>query len=109
MTTDTLPRSRSGGRAARRALRTAVDVTMLPGVHNKIPTCEILTGSQIEKIDAASMDILENVGVIFRDDIALADWKRAGAKIEGERVYLDDAQQQEARQKAEEQVSEFCG
>ena len=26
----------------------------------------------------------------------------------GERVYLDDAQQQEARQKAEEQVTEFC-
>ncbi len=26
----------------------------------------------------------------------------------GERVYLDDTQRQEARQKAEEQVSEFC-
>jgi hypothetical protein len=26
----------------------------------------------------------------------------------GERVYLDDAQRQEARQKAEEQVAEFC-
>ena len=27
---------------------------------------------------------------------------------DGERVYLDDAQRQEARQKAEEQVAEFC-
>ncbi len=89
MTIDTPPRSRAGGRAARRALRTAVDITMLPGIDNNIPTCEILTGSQIEKIDAASMDILENVGVIFRDDVALADWKAAGAKIKGERVYLD--------------------
>jgi trimethylamine--corrinoid protein Co-methyltransferase len=35
------------------------------------------------------MDILENVGVQFRDDIALADWKAAGAKVEGEMVYLD--------------------
>lgn len=26
----------------------------------------------------------------------------------GQRVYLDDAQRQEARQKAEEQISEFC-
>jgi hypothetical protein len=26
----------------------------------------------------------------------------------GERVYLDDTQRQEARQKAEDQVSEFC-
>jgi len=27
---------------------------------------------------------------------------------DGQRVYLDDAQRQEARQKAEEQISEFC-
>ncbi len=31
---------------------------------------------------------------------------RTGA--DGQRVYLDDAQRQEARQKAEEQISEFC-
>lgn len=80
---------RSGGRAARRALRNATDMTMLPGIHNRIPTCEILTGSQIERIDAASMHILENVGVVFRDAIALADWTAAGAKVVGERVYLD--------------------
>lgn len=82
-------RTRSGGRAARRALRSAPNFTMLSGIHNKIPTCEILSGSQVEQIDAASMDILENVGVIFRDEIALADWKRVGAKVVGERVYLD--------------------
>jgi len=48
-----------------------------------------MDGAQVEKIDSASMDILENVGVVFRDEIALADWKRAGAKVVGERVYLD--------------------
>ena len=89
MTRDTAPRSRSGGRAARRALRTAPSFEMLPGVHNRLPTCEILTGSQVERIDAASMEILENVGVIFRDDVALADWRAAGAKVQGDRVYLD--------------------
>ena len=89
MTTDQPTRNRSGGRAARRALRAIPNVAMLPGLHNKIPTCEIMTGSQVERIDAASMDILENVGVIFRDDIALADWKVAGAKVQGDRVYLD--------------------
>jgi len=82
-------RSRSGGRAARRALRSAPDFTMLPGINNRIPTCEILNGSQIERIDAASMDILENVGVVFRDKIALADWTRAGAKVVGDRIYPD--------------------
>jgi trimethylamine--corrinoid protein Co-methyltransferase len=48
-----------------------------------------MTPDQIEKIDAASMNILENVGVQFRDNIALADWKAAGAKVVGEIVYLD--------------------
>jgi trimethylamine--corrinoid protein Co-methyltransferase len=78
-------RSRAGGRAARHA----PNFEMLPGLRNTIPTCEIMTGSQVARIDAASMDILENIGVIFRDDIALADWRRAGAKVAGDRVYLD--------------------
>jgi trimethylamine--corrinoid protein Co-methyltransferase len=62
---------------------------MLPALKRKLPLTEPMTPDQIEKIDAASMDILENVGVQFRDDIALADWKRAGAKVVGEMVYLD--------------------
>lgn len=83
------PRTRSGGRASRRALRTAPNVSMLPGLRNTLPWCEIMDGSQVERIDSASMDILENTGVIFRDDIALTDWKAAGAKVDGETVYLD--------------------
>jgi trimethylamine--corrinoid protein Co-methyltransferase len=47
---------------------------------------------QVRRIDDASMAILEQVGVVFRDEIALQDWKRAGARIEGERVYFDRAQ-----------------
>ena len=81
--------ARAGGRQSRRALRTAVDTRMLPGLTNTLPPCEIMNGSQVERIDATSMDILENIGVVFRDDIALDDWRRAGAKVEGDRVYLD--------------------
>lgn len=82
-------RSRSGGRAGRRAIRTAPDHTMLPGLRRTLPLCEPLDEEQIRKLDDASMAILEEVGIVFRDPIALADWKRAGAKVEGERVYLD--------------------
>ncbi|MEM8577241.1 MAG: trimethylamine methyltransferase family protein [Pseudomonadota bacterium] len=82
-------RIRSGGRAARRAARARIEATILPGLRNTLPVCEILSGSQVERIDAASMDILENVGVVFRDEIALADWRRAGAKVKGETVFLD--------------------
>ncbi len=35
-----------------------------------------MSAEQVERIDAASMDILETVGVLFRDPIALDDWKR---------------------------------
>ncbi|WP_299288047.1 trimethylamine methyltransferase family protein [uncultured Tateyamaria sp.] len=77
------------GRGARKAQRLTRNVTMLPALKRKLPLTEPMTPDQIEKIDAASMDILENVGVQFRDDIALADWKRAGARVVGEMVYLD--------------------
>jgi len=83
------PRGRAGGRSSRRAMRSAVDVSMLPGLRRAIPVCEVMDGAQVEAIDAASMDILENVGVMFRDEIALEDWRRAGAKVDGEMVYLD--------------------
>ncbi len=87
--TQTRPRARSGGRSARRTLRTASDFSMLPGLTRSLPLCEVMDGAQVERIDDASMNILENVGVQFRDEIALADWKRVGAKVVGERVYLD--------------------
>lgn len=85
----TKPRARSGGRNARRTLRSAPNFTMLPGLKRNIPVCEVMDPAQVERIDNASMDILENVGVVFRDDIALEDWRRAGAKVIGETVYLD--------------------
>lgn len=77
------------GRGARKAARMTRDITMLPALERKLPHTEPMTPGQIEKIDAASMDILENVGVQFRDPVALADWRRAGAKVVGELVYLD--------------------
>ena len=64
---------------------------MLPALKRKLPLTEPMSPEQVEKIDAASMDILENVGVVFRDPIALQDWTRAGAKVVGETVYLDRA------------------
>ena len=77
------------GRGVRKALRETRDIKMLPALKRKLPLTEPMTSDQMIKIDAASMDILENVGVHFRDEIALADWKGAGAKVVDEVVYLD--------------------
>ena len=84
-----IKQARAGGRGARRALRAAPDFEMLPALKRGLPECEPMTPEQVRKIDDASMSILEEVGVIFRDEIALADWKRAGAKVIADRVYLD--------------------
>ncbi|MEM6463599.1 MAG: trimethylamine methyltransferase family protein [Pseudomonadota bacterium] len=84
-----LRRPARGGRSARRALRTAPDFAMLPALKRNLPLCEPMDEEQIVTIDDASMAILEEVGVVFRDPIALEDWRGAGAKVDGERVYLD--------------------
>ncbi len=85
----TLEKPARRGRGARKAVREARDFTMLPALKRRLPLTEPMDDGQIERIDAASMHILENVGVVFRDPVALADWRRAGAKVEGETVFLD--------------------
>ncbi|MEM6987795.1 MAG: trimethylamine methyltransferase family protein, partial [Pseudomonadota bacterium] len=39
-------------------------------------------------IHQAAMQLLETTGIEFRDTVALADWKRAGADVEGQRVRI---------------------
>ena len=90
-TRENLGKVRRGGRDARRELRSDRTTHMLPALKRNIPLVEPMSREQVEKIDNASMEILEEVGVIFRDPIALEDWKQAGAKVDGERVYLDRA------------------
>ena len=78
------------GRGARKAIRQTRDIAMLPALKRRLPLTEPMDPEQIEQIDSASMDILENVGVVFRDDIAIADWKAVGADVrDGDRVHLD--------------------
>ncbi|MDR9393272.1 MAG: trimethylamine methyltransferase family protein [Roseovarius sp.] len=77
------------GRGARKAGRQARDVTMLPALKRGLPLTEPMDAAQVARVDAASMHILENTGVVFRDEIALEDWRAAGAKVVGETVYPD--------------------
>ena len=91
--TDAAPQDqrRRGGRRERRDLRTRPDHAMLPQLTGRLPLTAPMDAKQIERIDRASLDILEDVGFVFRDDIALEDWRRAGADVRGERVHLDRA------------------
>jgi len=81
--------ARRGGRGARRELRTLRVADMLPALRRGLPVIEPMLREQVELIDSASMDILEEVGVVFRDPRALDDWRGAGADVRGERVHLE--------------------
>ena len=60
---------------------------MLPALKRNIPLTEPMDEEQIQRIDQASMHILEDIGVHFRDPIAIADWKATGAKVVNETVF----------------------
>jgi trimethylamine--corrinoid protein Co-methyltransferase len=82
--------SRRGGRDKRRELRSDRTPHMLPALKLNIPLVEPMDVEQIDKIDRASMDILEGVGVVFRDPKAIDDWRQAGADVRADsRVHLD--------------------
>lgn len=80
---------RRGGRAARRQERMATPIVKLPVLESQIPLYEILNAEGVEMIHDASMKMLEEVGIDFRDDQAPAQWKAAGADVDGQRVRID--------------------
>ena len=51
-----------------------------------------LTGQEMEKIHAASMDLLKNTGVAFNDDEGLKIFKSNGFKVDGTKVFFEEAQ-----------------
>ncbi len=56
-----------------------------------IKPVEVVSEDQLETIHQASLGILREVGIDFRDEVALAQWRDAGADVRGERVHLDGA------------------
>ena len=83
-----LGRVRQGrdARAARRRTRTRF---WLPELERRIPWVDLLSDDQVQVIHDASMDVVEEVGVEFRCDDALALWRDAGAAVDGARVRRD--------------------
>jgi len=82
------PRSARGGRAARVAARTNPAPVYLPALNRAVGPIDLLGPEGVERIHNAAMTILETTGIEFRDPVALADWKRAGADVQGERVRI---------------------
>ena len=81
-------KSRRKARAQRRKLRTAHSVTCLPTLVREIPVYEVLDDEGVALIHNASLRILEEVGIDFRDDEALAIWRQAGAEVSPRRSVI---------------------
>ena len=77
------------GRDARTARRRSKTRSWLPELERRIPWVDLLSDNQVQVVHDASMDVVEEVGVEFRCDDALALWRDAGAAVDGARVRLD--------------------
>ena len=54
-----------------------------------LPKLNILTETQLEQIHSASLSILARTGLVFNSEQALALFRSAGARVVGQRVYLE--------------------
>ncbi|MDA7965589.1 trimethylamine methyltransferase family protein [Ruegeria sp.] len=81
-------RTARGGRAARVRARTNPPPEYLSTLHNRVGPIDLLGPEGVEKIHNAAMTILETTGIEFRDPVALADWKKHGADVDGQRVRI---------------------
>ncbi len=83
-------RVRSGGRSARVAERSKVQLETVPYITRKVPVYEIAPEETLELIENNAEQILQEIGIEFRDDPeALEIWEKAGASVDGERVRFD--------------------
>ena len=82
-------RSRRRGREYRREQRAARRPDQLPPLERGLPPIDPIPHEALLRIDDASKTILEEVGIEFRDDEAIAMWRSAGAAVNGYRVRID--------------------
>jgi len=84
---DEIAPRRSGGRAARQALRLASHAEHIPFLTRKLAPFEVLGEEGLSIIEANADTILQEVGLEFRGDPdALRLLREAGATVTGERV-----------------------
>ncbi len=80
-TTNTTRRRARGVRARREDATKRLGV---PYIIRNIPTLDVLSEENLQKIERTADRILAEIGIEFRDDpVAIDHWKRAGAKVDG--------------------------
>ncbi len=80
-------RTRSGGRAARKAARSSTRIESVPYITRKVPVYSVAPEETLDLIEKNADLLLEEIGIDFRDDPEALDiWRQAGAAVSGERV-----------------------
>jgi len=78
---------RSGGRAARRESRAAKVTVSAPYLIRRVPCQEVLNEEGLAQIEANADQLLQDIGIEFRDDDEVLNlWRGAGADVQGQRV-----------------------
>lgn len=81
---------RRGGRSTVAAQRRSEKIPRLSTIRYGVRPVEAVSLDQLERIHQASMAILKEIGIEFRDEIALAQWREIGADVKGQRVRLEE-------------------
>ncbi len=82
---------RTRKRRERRERNREVEVARMTQPINNMPIYEVLSSDDVEKINDASMTILEEIGIDFYDDELLALLKENGAEVDGITVRMKRA------------------
>ena len=78
---------RSGGRAARRESRAAKVTAAAPYLIRSVPCQEVLNEEGLARIEANADQLLQDIGIEFRDDDEVLNlWRDAGADVRDQRV-----------------------
>ena len=93
MSLETEPRRRRGGAKANPGAGGGASIPQLPRrkVKRLFPATQIISADEIESIHSASLKVLAEIGMDFMLPEALEMWRKAGAKIDAERVRFDPA------------------
>ncbi|MER8849695.1 trimethylamine methyltransferase family protein [Mesorhizobium australicum] len=89
MDTNTTMTRRRGGRSSVVAQREGERIPRLTTLKYGIKPVEAVSEEQLERIHQASLAILREIGIEFRDETALREWREAGADVDGQRVRLE--------------------
>nr|WP_316652751.1 trimethylamine methyltransferase family protein [uncultured Gellertiella sp.] len=81
----------------------------VPYIIRNIPTYDILSEENLQKIEATADRILAEIGIEFRDDpVAIDHWKRAGATVTGLNVRFEPGLLKEVVASAPSQFTQYA-